>query len=97
LDAEPPIASFLKSKLIGGGPVNAPVLAGSESYSYSYSGRGRYSYPYSKRRTDADPIFDCERLDVNRYRVDLAVPSSGVDAEMLDGAFRRLSCGTAAE
>jgi hypothetical protein len=23
LDAEPPIASFLKSKLIGGGPVNA--------------------------------------------------------------------------
>jgi hypothetical protein len=23
LDAEPPVASFLKSKLIGGGPVNA--------------------------------------------------------------------------
>ncbi|TWT94923.1 hypothetical protein Pla100_34980 [Neorhodopirellula pilleata] len=27
LDAEPPIAFFLKSKLIGGGPVNANVLA----------------------------------------------------------------------
>jgi hypothetical protein len=26
LDAEPPIASFLKSMLIGGGPVNATVL-----------------------------------------------------------------------
>ena len=26
LDAEPPIASFLKSMLIGGGPVNAAVL-----------------------------------------------------------------------
>jgi hypothetical protein len=25
LDAEPPIASFLKSMLIGGGPVNASV------------------------------------------------------------------------
>jgi hypothetical protein len=25
LDAEPPIASFLKSMLIGGGPVNAAV------------------------------------------------------------------------
>jgi hypothetical protein len=67
--------------------VTVNVLAGSESY--SYSGRSRYSYPYSKRRTDADPIFDCGRLDADRYRVDLAVPSSGVDAEMLDGAFRR--------
>jgi len=27
LDAEPPIASFLKSTLIGGGPVNAVVLS----------------------------------------------------------------------
>ena len=27
LDAEPPIASFLKSMLIGGGPVNAVVLS----------------------------------------------------------------------
>jgi len=26
LDAEPPIASFLKSMLIGGGPVNAVVM-----------------------------------------------------------------------
>ena len=26
LDAEPPIASFLKSMLLGGGPVNAAVL-----------------------------------------------------------------------
>jgi hypothetical protein len=26
LDAEPPIASFVKSMLIGGGPVNAAVL-----------------------------------------------------------------------
>ena len=26
LDAEPPIASFLKSMLVGGGPVNAAVL-----------------------------------------------------------------------
>jgi hypothetical protein len=26
LDAEPPIASFLKSMLIGGGPVNANVI-----------------------------------------------------------------------
>ena len=26
LDAEPPIASFLKSTLIGGGPVNANVM-----------------------------------------------------------------------
>ena len=26
LDAEPPIASFMKSMLIGGGPVNADVL-----------------------------------------------------------------------
>jgi hypothetical protein len=25
LDAEPPVASFLKSMLIGGGPVNADV------------------------------------------------------------------------
>ena len=28
LDAEPPIASFLKSMLIGGGPVNAAVRPG---------------------------------------------------------------------
>jgi hypothetical protein len=26
LDAEPPVASFLKSMLVGGGPVNANVM-----------------------------------------------------------------------
>jgi hypothetical protein len=31
LDAEPPIASFLKSMLIGGGPVNAAVRRTSNS------------------------------------------------------------------
>ena len=33
LDAEPPIASFLKSMLIGVGPVNAPVRAADQRLS----------------------------------------------------------------
>jgi hypothetical protein len=36
LDAEPPIASFLKSMLIGGGPVNANVLASGIQYSTTF-------------------------------------------------------------
>jgi hypothetical protein len=42
LDAEPPIASFLKLMLIGGGPDNAAVIllgafkCGTSSRSYSY-------------------------------------------------------------
>ena len=37
LDAEPPIASFLKSMLIGGGPVNAVVIGTQNSHlTWSY-------------------------------------------------------------
>jgi hypothetical protein len=37
LDAEPPVASFLKSMLIGGGPVNAIVRASKRALSQGAS------------------------------------------------------------
>jgi hypothetical protein len=44
LDAEPPIASFLRSMLVGGGPVNAIVRCNRDASDVGASFRNRTCY-----------------------------------------------------